>query len=160
MAGARRPGRGRQALAFPVVAVIAVLSGCMVPGEQQSQVRGTRDGTFSHGAAVSPPQGAQPGPALARLRGLTGSELRVALGDPALTHRDGPAQLWQYDGRDCVLEVFFYEDKGAFRVSYAEILADSPAMAGSSICVDRLARGAAQADAAQSVAEAAPSPTP
>ena len=148
MARGRRPGRGRQALVLPVVAVIAALAGCA--GNQQNQLGRTSGGASGHGAGAPPVAGQQADPALARLKGLTGSELRTALGDPVLTHRDGPAQLWQYDGRGCVLEVYFYEDQGAFRVSYAEILRDKAADSTAPLCADRPARRAAP-----SVAEAA-----
>jgi hypothetical protein len=42
------------------------------------------------------------------LIGLKGDQVTDLLGHPALVRRDSAAQVWQYRGRDCVLDVFLY----------------------------------------------------
>lgn len=75
-------------------------------------------------------------PTLARLKGLTAVELKTVLGEPTLLRHDGPAQLWQYAGSGCVLHVFLYEDHGTFRVTYAEVRIDDPAVPNPPTCVE------------------------
>ncbi len=56
------------------------------------------------GVAVLPPINDDP----AQLMGLDRSELNEALGEPALIRRDGDAEVWQYRGDRCVLDLFLY----------------------------------------------------
>lgn len=41
-----------------------------------------------------------------------GDALREALGDPALIRRDGQAEVWQFRGDDCTLDLFLYPGEG------------------------------------------------
>ena len=58
--------------------------------------------------------------ALAPLDGLGGAELARRLGEPDFLRREPPAEILQYRGSTCVLDVFLYGDGGAPRVVYAE----------------------------------------
>ena len=50
--------------------------------------------------------------------------LTRTLGQPTLIRRDGPAEVWQYAGRGCVLDVFFYDQGGAgFQARHVELRA-------------------------------------
>lgn len=42
------------------------------------------------------------------LLGLSGDEVTVKLGRPALIRREGGAEIWQYRRTDCVLDLFMY----------------------------------------------------
>lgn len=42
------------------------------------------------------------------LVGLTGPELPLLLGTPAMRRSEPPAEIWQYAARDCLLYVFLY----------------------------------------------------
>ncbi|MBI2256129.1 MAG: hypothetical protein HYU58_16015 [Proteobacteria bacterium] len=56
-----------------------------------------------------------------KLMGLGAEELQAALGKPARIRDEEDGRIFQYIGRDCVLDLFLYpEAAGAFRVSYAE----------------------------------------
>ena len=56
------------------------------------------------------------------LVGKSGREVRSELGAPAFRRTDGPAQVWQYRGTACLLDVFLYkEGGGGFRVKHAEL---------------------------------------
>jgi len=49
------------------------------------------------------------------LVGLKPDEVTRLLGSPALIRHDPPAQVWQYRGRDCVLDLFLYPPAGKGR---------------------------------------------
>jgi len=56
------------------------------------------------------------------LVGKSESDVRSELGAPAFKRTDGPAQVWQYRGASCLLDVFLYkEGGGGFRVKHAEL---------------------------------------
>ena len=57
-------------------------------------------------AAPSPPG---PAPDL-KLVGLSQPETAALLGKPTLEEEAAPAKVWQYRGRDCVLDVYFFLD--------------------------------------------------
>lgn len=56
-----------------------------------------------------------------KLIGLGAEELQVALGKPARIRDEADSRIYQYVGRDCVLDLFLYsETAGGYHVSYAE----------------------------------------
>ena len=61
-----------------------------------------------------------------QLMGLAGRALTELLGDPGFRREDADAQVWQYRGRDCVLDVYLYRDGEAtpHRVTYYEFRGD------------------------------------
>lgn len=51
-----------------------------------------------------------------------GDALREALGDPDLIRRDGQAEVWQFRGDDCTLDLFLYPVEGeALAVKHVEL---------------------------------------
>ncbi|PWR22511.1 hypothetical protein [Zavarzinia aquatilis] len=54
------------------------------------------------------------------LVGLTGPELPLLLGTPALRRSEPPAEIWQYSARDCLLHVFLYLDEDVLSVRHAD----------------------------------------
>jgi hypothetical protein len=72
-------------------------------------------------------------PTVGQLVGLDFSGVRTLLGPPALEEIQPPATVWAYNGRGCVLSIFFYPhvDGGDYRaltydVRGAEQTADLP----------------------------------
>lgn len=57
---------------------------------------------------------------LETLPGMTGDALAAALGAPQFRRHDGKAEIWQYRGTACTLDVFLYADGGDLRVRYAD----------------------------------------
>lgn len=57
---------------------------------------------------------------LATLPGMTGDALAAALGAPQFRRHDGKAEIWQYRGTACTLDVFLYTDGANLRVRYAD----------------------------------------
>src|SRR5690606_7847713 len=54
------------------------------------------------------------------LTGFTEAQVEELLGPPLAVRRDDPAESWQYATSDCVLDLFFYEQTGAWRVVHME----------------------------------------
>jgi hypothetical protein len=52
--------------------------------------------------------------------GLGRTEVEALLGEPGLVRREAPAEVWQYQSRGCVLDVFLYEASADFQVVYLE----------------------------------------
>jgi hypothetical protein len=44
-----------------------------------------------------------------RLKGLTVVQVQEVLGQPGFQRRDAPAEIWQYRGRGCTLDLFIYD---------------------------------------------------
>lgn len=64
---------------------------------------------LAHLAALPP---ASP-PAAAQLLGKTPAEVADLLGSPSFTRNELPAKIWQYAAHDCVLFLYFYNDRAA-----------------------------------------------
>jgi hypothetical protein len=56
-----------------------------------------------------------------RFKGLTSEGLVSLLGDPNFVRKDPPAEIWQYYGGDCVLDLFLYPNQDQMSVDYAEL---------------------------------------
>jgi hypothetical protein len=54
----------------------------------------------------------------ARLKGLSTTQIKTAFGSPAFTRRDAPAEIWQYRGRACTLDLFLYDDGAGQTVAH------------------------------------------
>ena len=66
---------------------------------------------------------AAPTPALSSLSGHSRAQVTALLGPPGFTRQDNPAEIWQYRGASCFLDIFLYREKdgNAYRVRHAEI---------------------------------------
>ena len=91
---------------LPVLAVALVLSGCGAP-----QTVTPPPAVTTSVAPVIPPK-----PMIHADQVLAQSEshIRSLLGTPSLLRQDPPAQLWQYRGPACVLDVYLYETSAGF----------------------------------------------
>jgi hypothetical protein len=84
-------------------------------------------------APAPPPTAAQPAPQAPtaslpqpspdQLMGLDAQGVTRLLGQPSLKRAEGPAHVWQYANRLCVLDVVMYDDeaKRGPRVNYVEL---------------------------------------
>jgi len=48
-------------------------------------------------------------------------ELSKLLGAPLLVRRDGTAEVWQYQGDSCILDVFLYEKNSKLQVKFVDL---------------------------------------
>ncbi len=75
------------------------------------------------------------------LVGLTEAEVERRLGAPGFVRRDAGAQIWQYGGEACLLDLFLYRDAGAYAVRHAELRRrDGRTLADPACLADALAR--------------------
>lgn len=76
-------------------------------------------------AAPAPPgpTASLPQPSPDQLMGMDAQGVTRLLGAPGLKRTEGPAHVWQYANRLCVLDVVMYEEEGKRdpRVSYVEL---------------------------------------
>lgn len=80
-----------------------------------------------------------PGAAMpASLVGLSAAELSATIGTPRWMRRESPAQVWQYQGATCVLDVFLYEEGGVATVVHAEARDESALPVTLAECLQRI----------------------
>lgn len=114
-------------------AVALALAACAGPGPTYGARSGTAIPSYQHAPATSGAEQqeasltapTQPGGrarkiTLETLPGMTGSALTAALGAPQYRRRDGTAEIWQYRGGACTLDVFLYADGNDLRVRYVD----------------------------------------
>lgn len=126
---------------------VTLLAACGGPpnGAAQPQVAGTpsaaasssgEDGQTAAVAHITEP---------AHLKGLTAVSVRDLLGPPGFRRRDAPAEIWQYRGRNCTLDLFLYDGNGGQTVGYYAVR--SPNAVGEKDCFDDLVQTAHPAPA-------------
>lgn len=76
------------------------------------------------------------------LKGLDSKGIVTVLGEPGLLRRDPPAEVWQYRGSGCVVDLFLYEDRGIHRVAHVQVrpLSNDGGRPDEAVCLSRLAR--------------------
>lgn len=84
------------------------------------------------------------------LLGMERENVRLLLGAPQMARHEPPAEVWQYRGRDCVLNVFFYKGKNAqttAQVEHVEMmpLTEDAQVAAGDNCIDSMVMRRAQA---------------
>ena len=72
--------------------------------------------------------------------GLGDEAVIATLGDPDLTRRDGPAEIRQFRGQDCVLDLFMYPASGDLAVRHVELRGPSLTPAARRACLVDLIR--------------------
>jgi len=111
----RRPGRMMAVALLPLV----LLAGCGGAPGSRAPVAGGRNAGESLAAlpTVSEPS---------RLKGLNIGQVQAVLGPPGFKRRDAPAEIWQYRGTRCTLDLFIYEADGAQRVEHVSVRGSGP----------------------------------
>lgn len=97
-----RPSRLSMGAIALVLATGATLAGCA--GPRPPGAVGPSSAAPSHRHYTS----TEPTPTVSRLKGQSPAVVRDLLGTPDLTRREPPAEVWQYSGTKCVLDVAFY----------------------------------------------------
>ncbi|HLO77916.1 MAG TPA: hypothetical protein VK196_15790 [Magnetospirillum sp.] len=88
-------------------------------GPDQAKVDASRDGQ-----AVLLPGGTGADPN--RLKGLSPTQVHAVLGKPMFTRRDAPAEIWQYRGRACTIDLFLYDEGGSQTVTHVAVRSRQP----------------------------------
>ncbi len=76
-----------------------------------------------------------------KLRGLSSPLLHAALGAPNFRRRDRNAEIWQYYGEGCVLDLFLYEEAGQNRVAHYIVRSRAPGEALPADCLTGIIGG-------------------
>ena len=112
--------RGRRGVAAAVLAA-GLLSGCALAPQPPAP-------------APLPQAATRPDPA-----GMIGADsvaLQRLFGPPRLVRRDAPAELWQYQTRDCVVDLFLYQEKDGLKLAYLEARTGAAQVTAPRPCVD------------------------
>lgn len=75
------------------------------------------------------------------LRGMPVSEVSALLGPPSFVRRDAKAEIWQYFGPGCVLDLFVYDEGGARRVLHHHLRSQVPGKPVEARCFDDIVAG-------------------
>ncbi len=73
-----------------------------------------------------------------RFDGMSSRQVLAALGTPSFRRRESPAEIWQYYGESCVLDLFLYDDSGEGRVAHAELRTLSSDQAQANPCLGEM----------------------
>lgn len=97
----------------------------------EAPAEGSADGKAADESAAGAPAPAEaqeatlppppPIAAPAELIGRESAEVAALLGAPSFERRDGPAEIWQYRGAACILDVFLYKEQLGRLVRHAEL---------------------------------------
>ncbi|GIK99841.1 MAG: hypothetical protein BroJett029_40500 [Alphaproteobacteria bacterium] len=71
----------------------------------------------------------------ARVMGLARGEIETLLGRPGLVRQEAPAEVWQYQSRGCVLDLFMYEASADYEVVYIEARDGKALAAAAAVCL-------------------------
>jgi hypothetical protein len=72
------------------------------------------------------------------LAGLSAADLTALIGAPGWRRWESPAEVWQYQGASCTLDVYLYADGGMPYVLYAEARNESALPVALSTCLQRI----------------------
>lgn len=113
---------------FAALVPLAFLVACGGNPQRSGMLGGTgasgapSDGHGGQTAALPGSTGADP----SRLKGLSPTQVRAVLGKPMFTRRDAPAEIWQYRGRACTIDLFLYDDGGSQTVAHVAVRSQQP----------------------------------
>lgn len=57
----------------------------------------------------------------ARIKGMEKNAIARLLGEPGFIRRDDPAEIWQYRGGRCILDIFMYKDGNTFTAAHVTL---------------------------------------
>jgi hypothetical protein len=141
----QRGGRGVARFILLLAAASAVLGGCTaIPQPLEAAPAASRAPSQPIAVATVPAAAGFSHPRLpaaatpASLVGLSAADLSAIIGTPRWMRRESPAQVWQYLGATCVLDVFLYEEGGVPTVVHAEARDESALPVTLAECLQRI----------------------
>jgi len=105
----------RLAIALSLLALLAAC-GPEGPGPAGS---GRSPQTYRSGTTGKP--GSSPDLDADRFKGQSAKEILASLGEPSYRRREPPAEVWQYYGQGCILDLFLYDEAGGQKVAHTEL---------------------------------------
>jgi hypothetical protein len=104
-----------------LVSACAAASGNPTMGNSGGNSESTRAGMVMGALPASmPAHHVTRAPDIKDLNGLRPDDVLSMLGQPDLRRDEPPAEVWQYRAADCVLNLFFYDDAGGYRLAHTE----------------------------------------
>lgn len=104
---------------FAALVPLALLVACGGNPQRNGLTTGANGTGGNGGESAALPSGTGADPS--RLKGLSPLQVRAVLGKPMFTRRDAPAEIWQYRGRACTIDLFLYEDGGKQTVTHVAV---------------------------------------
>jgi hypothetical protein len=118
--------KGKAAVVAAAIAITGGLAACASPSGPSTSM------TAAAAASSSPlPARGTRAPDVKDLAGLKPADVLSILGQPDLKRQEPPAELWQYRAADCVLNLFFYDEAGGYRLAHVEAWQRTLASGGS-----------------------------
>lgn len=114
---------------FAALAPLAFLVACGGAPQRTGALATANGGTgdqFGPDALRGGLSSLSPGAEPSRLKGLSPTQVRAVLGKPMFTRRDAPAEIWQYRGRACTLDLFLYDDGADQKVAHVAVRSQQP----------------------------------
>ncbi|MGE5516411.1 MAG: hypothetical protein ACM31D_11395 [Bacteroidota bacterium] len=109
---------------FAALVPLALLVACGGNPQRNGLATGANGQGGDALAALPGGTGADP----SRLKGLSPLQVRAVLGKPMFTRRDAPAEIWQYRGRACTIDLFLYDDNGKQTVTHVAVRSQQAAI--------------------------------
>ena len=107
--------------------MVALVSACAaVPGDPTMGTAGSHSENTGAGMTTGALPASMPAhhvtraPDIKDLNGLKPDDVLSMLGQPDLRRDEPPAEVWQYRAADCVLNLFFYDEAGGYRLAHTE----------------------------------------
>ena len=116
----------------PVLVLGACAQGPLVEGGPNAPAAG-KSGTLGRNAPATD-LGSINEPS--RLKGLTPVQVQQVLGQPGFLRQDAPAEIWQYRGRACILDLYIYDQGNGRTVDHWAVR--SPARLNDADCFQQL----------------------
>jgi hypothetical protein len=117
---------------------IPKFEGQKIEGPKPSQDQGTKQASLTSVTSPSPAEAVnlvnltEP----ARLKGLTPVQVSAVLGQPSFQRHDAPAEIWQYRGHTCTLDLYIYDAGNGKSVEHWAVR--SPARVADGECFQQL----------------------
>ena len=89
-------------------------------------------GSAPQGASLDDPAG---------MIGADAGAVQRLFGPPRLVRYDAPAELWQYRARDCVVDLFLYQEKDGLRLLYLEARTGAAQATAARPCLEAVLAG-------------------
>ncbi len=74
-------------------------------------------------------------------KGMAAPDVLATLGQPDYRRREAPAEVWQYYGDGCVLDLFLYDESKTKRVSHVDMRNRNPGQLPDAECLPKLLVG-------------------
>ena len=116
-----------------MLCLVLALAGCGAPGASPSpRTAAIKAPPTVVAKAEAPPP--PPPPTLGEFQDMSAADVVAALGEPDFRRVEPPAEVWQYRGADCVVDLFLYHDGDGLHVAKEDARNRDPAQKDTGRC--------------------------